>query len=445
MMIQGCAGKKMNECLFPRAKDSYVGDVMALSTEKGVYLNYLYETDNNGVGYHPIHQFYTRNFVSFEDKGQVLAYSEEMEAPDLAVGTGSFIIDDAGTYHCFYTGHNDYHEEYGLDKECLMHATSKDNKTYTKDAENIIHAPEGYSTEDFRDPQVLRTDDGYMMLVGARKENGNESAIICYRSDDLKNWKFEGDLYTNKDLYFMECPDLFKMGNHYYLTFSWNNVVYYRMSDSINGPWEKPETDTFDGNGFYAAKTCEYKGKRYLIGFLDRKKRENDRLPYTWAGNLIVYELKELEDGTLGVAMPEEYINYFDKQIFEAESVKDESELGNVPESCRLTFELEMENEGKSEIIFNNAEKNEEYRITIDNGEDKITYDAYPNEQKMSLQAGVKYQVDVVVEKDITVVYVNGEKALSNRIYSAGGADWKIRLQKAKTDNLKIYGRKGIL
>ncbi|MBQ2609740.1 MAG: glycoside hydrolase family 32, partial [Butyrivibrio sp.] len=143
----------MNECLFPRTEDSYVGDVMALSTEKGVYLNYLYETDNNGVGYHPIHQFYTGNFVSFEDRGQVLAYSEEMEAPDLAVGTGSFIIDDAGTYHCFYTGHNGYYEEYGLDKECLMHATSKDNKTYDKDSDNIIHAPEGYSTEDFRDPQ----------------------------------------------------------------------------------------------------------------------------------------------------------------------------------------------------------------------------------------------------------------------------------------------------
>lgn len=84
-------------------------------------------------------------------------------------------------------------------------------------------------------------------------------------------------------------------------------------------------------------------------------------------------------------------------------------------------------------------------RITIDNGEDKITYDAYPNEQSMSLKAGVKYQVDVVVEKDITVVYVNGEKALSNRIYSAVGADWKVRLQGASIDNLKIYGRKGIL
>jgi beta-fructofuranosidase len=60
----------------------------------------------------------------------------------------------------------------------VLHATSKDNKSFTKDYDNIVHAPKGYSTNDFRDPQVYRTDDGYLMLVGARKEN--ESAIVYY-------------------------------------------------------------------------------------------------------------------------------------------------------------------------------------------------------------------------------------------------------------------------
>lgn len=439
--LQGCAGGNEDECLFPRSEESYVGDVMALSTDKGVYLNYLYETDNNGVGYHPIHQFYTKDFLKYMDKGQILPYAEDVEVPDLAVGTGSFIRDDQGRYHCFYTGHNDYFEEYGLDRECLMHAVSKDNKTYVKDYENIIHAPVGYSTNDFRDPQVIKTDDGYLMLVGARKDNENESAVICYRSKDLENWEFEGDFYTDKDLYFMECPDLFKLGEHYYLTFSWNNVVYYRVSDSINGPWEKPETDTFDGNGFYAAKTCEYKGKRYLIGFLDRKKRENDRLSYTWAGNILVYELKEFKDGRLGVSMPEEYRNYFDKELFKSDLTKESLELGDVPQSCHLSFDLEMDREGKAELVFNNAEKGEEYTIAVDNSKDLITYDANPNEQRMDLVDGEKYHVDVVVEKDITVIYVNGEKALSNRIYSAVGGTWGMRMTGAEADNICIYGK----
>ena len=438
-MLTGCADSQNADTLFPRAEDSYVGDVMALSEENGVYLNYLYETDHNGVGYHPIHRFYTKDFLSFEDKGEVLPFAEDSEIQDLAVGTGSFIRDEQGNYHCFYTGHNDYYDTYGLDKECVLHATSKDNKSFTKDYDNIIHAPKGYSTNDFRDPQVYRTDDGYLMLVGARKEN--ESAIVYYESQDLENWTFKGDFYTSRDLYFMECPDVFQMGNKYYLVFSWNNVVYYRVSDNFFGPWEKEEIDTFDGNGFYAAKSCEYKGKRYLIGFLDRKKREKDSLKYTWAGSVLVYELRQLSDGRLGVCMPDQYNEYFTKELLNATSENKALDLGKVPETCHLSFDLDMEEAGRMDLVFSNPESGEEYKLSIDNQDDNISFNAFPNNQPIRLESGTKYHIDVVVEKDIVVIYADGIKALSNRIYAAVGADWKIELTDALAENVMIYGK----
>jgi beta-fructofuranosidase len=307
--------------------------------------------------------------------------------------------------------------------------------------DEIIHAPEGYSTTDFRDPQILRTDDGYIMLVGARKENEEESAIVYYESQDLENWTFKGDFYTSKDLYFMECPDVFELGNKYYMVFSWNNVVYYRVADSFFGPWEKPEIDTFDGNGFYAAKTCEYNGKRYLIGFHDRKKRESDSLSYTWAGSVLVYELRQLEDATLGVCMPEQYNEYFSKEIFSAETADKSLDLGQVPNTCHLSFDLTLEDDGRCELSFANSELNEEYKISVDNAEDNISYNAFPNFQAMKLEAGKTYKTDVVVEKDIVVIYVDGNKALSNRIYAAQGADWKLDLSGAQADNVVIYGK----
>ena len=439
-ILSGCADKNMEECLFPRAKESYVGDVMALSDDKGVQLNYLYETDNNGVGYHPIHRFYTKDFLSFRDDGEVLRFSEDSEKQDLAIGTGSFIKDKSGTFHCFYTGHNDYYDTYGLDKECVMHATSKDNRKYTKDFENIIHAPSGYSTNDFRDPQVYSTEDGYVMLVGARKDGSDESAIIYYESQDLKDWTFKGDFYTSSDLYFMECPDVFKLDDKYYLVFSWNNVVYYRIGESFFGPWEKPEIDTFDGNGFYAAKTCEYQDKRYLIGFLDRKKRENDALMYTWAGNVLIYELRKLDDGTLGVCMPDKYNEYFGKEIMSVDEGND-TDLGKVPDTCLLTYDLTMEDDGRSDLVFSNSDTGEEYRISIDNSKDNISFNAFPNFSQMKLKTGKKYQIDVVIEKDIVVVYVGGEKALSNRVYSAVGGNWKLESTSAMIENAAIYGK----
>lgn len=442
-MLTGCADATKMDTLFPRADESYVGDVMALSDENGIYLNYLYETDHNGVGYHPIHRFYTRDFLIFEDKGEVLPFAQDSEVQDLAVGTGSFIIDDQGNYHCFYTGHNDYYDTYGLDKECVLHAVSKDNKTYTKNYENAIHAPEGYSTTDFRDPQVYRTDNGYLMLVGARKEKENESAIVYYESQDLENWTFKGDFYTSKDLYFMECPDVFSLGDKYYLVFSWNNVVYYRISDNFFGPWDKEEIDTFDGDGFYAAKTCEFKGKRYLVGFLDRKKREKDSLKYTWAGSVLVYELRQLSDGTLGVCMPEQYNDYFKNMLLDEKDPINggELELGKVPESCHLSLDLNMSDKGRMDLVFSNPESGEEYKLSIDNEDDNLSFNAFPNNQPIKLKSGQQYHIDVVVEKDIVVLYADGKKALSNRIYAAVGADWKIETTDSVAENVMIYGK----
>ena len=437
-MLTGCGEKNMNETLFPRAEDAYVGDVMALSDDKGVYLNYLYETDHNGVGYHPLHSFYTRDFLAFEDKGEILPFAEDSEVQDLAIGTGSFIRDDKGRYHVFYTGHNDYYDTYGLDKECVMHAAGSRIDNYKKDYGNIIHAPEGYSTTDFRDPQVYKMNDGYLMLVGARKEDEGVSAIVYYESPDLENWTFKGDFYTDSDLYFMECPDVFELDGKYYMVFSWNNVVYYRVADSFFGPWEKPEIDTFDGNGFYAAKTTEFKGKRYLIGFIDRKKRENDILGYTWAGSVLVYELRQLQDGTLGVCMPEQYNDYFGKEILSEAMAGDELDLGEVPETAHLSLNLTMEDQGRLDITFANQKSGEEYSISVDNDKDLISYNAFPNFQAMKLESGEEYKVDVVVEKDIVVIYVDGVKALSNRVYSAVGADWKLKTSSAEAKDVRI-------
>ena len=46
----------------------------------------------------------------------------------------------------------------------------QNNKSYKKLPKDTIHAPEGYSTNDFRDPQVIRMDeyDEYWMLVGGK-------------------------------------------------------------------------------------------------------------------------------------------------------------------------------------------------------------------------------------------------------------------------------------
>ena len=93
--------------LYPAPEGGYVGDVMPFVTEDGLLeIYYLYDTDHNGQGYHPIHMYSTDDLVGYDDHGMVLNYGQ-MYDPDPAIGTGCVMQDSDGLYHLFYTGHND--------------------------------------------------------------------------------------------------------------------------------------------------------------------------------------------------------------------------------------------------------------------------------------------------------------------------------------------------
>ena len=64
--------------LYPAPEGGYVGDTMPFVTEDGTLeLYYLYDTDQNGQGYHPIYRYATRDLCGYEDQGMVLGYGCE--------------------------------------------------------------------------------------------------------------------------------------------------------------------------------------------------------------------------------------------------------------------------------------------------------------------------------------------------------------------------------
>ena len=235
--------------LYPAPEGAYVGDTMPFVTEDGsLEFYYLYDTDHNGQGYHPIYKYTTKNLYEYEDNGMVLNYGL-MSEPDPAIGTGSVLCGQDGLYHLFYTGHNDTGSG-GKGKECVMHATSTDRENWTKIPEDTFYSPEGYSKDDFRDPEVFwgEEEQCYWMLIAAREDKLG-GVVAKYTSPDLKNWEFAGPIYAPQAQYMLECPDLFRMGDKYYLTYSWDCVTYYAMGDSMNGPFTAPEDNVLDEIG----------------------------------------------------------------------------------------------------------------------------------------------------------------------------------------------------
>lgn len=442
--------------LYPIPDDAYVGDTMPFVTEDNTLeLYYLYDTDHNGQAYHPFWKYSTKNLYEYKDHGLALNFGQ-MGDPDIALGTGSVLQDHDGLYHIFYTGHNDYGNN-GKGKECVMHATSTDRENWTKIPEDTFFSPDNYSKDDFRDPEVFWSDEEncWWMLIAAR-ENTQGGVVARYTSDDLKTWEFKGPIFAPMAQYMCECPDLFKMGNKYFLTYSWDCVTYYAVGDSPTGPFSVPADNVLDGNNFifYAAKTAEFNGVRYLCGWLGRAGLSSDSGFYQWAGNMLNHQLVLLEEGKLGVREPETFAEYFtEDKPFKAVKkegtvkIKDNNidvsakegsyalaDMGTRAPTVMLECDVTLGENGLAGFAFGGSEADPSWTVLcLNTRENKIHYEGteiqdlhkYDPEAftRFDFNGPGEHHVKLVCENEIIIMYVDDTKALSSRItHSTNGA-----------------------
>ena len=159
------------------------------------------------------------------------------------VWTGS-VIEHEGTYHFFYTGYSRDH----ANPQRICHATSTDLVHWTKDPSNPLFGPDPrwYEPIDWRDPFIYRDEASgrFTMLIAARENEGptlRRGCIAIATSADLKTWQVDKPLWTPRVTHVMECPELFRLGDYWYLVFSRYSEqaqTVYRVSRSSHGPWE---------------------------------------------------------------------------------------------------------------------------------------------------------------------------------------------------------------
>ena len=448
--------------LYPAPEGGYVGDVMPFVTDDGTLeLYYLYDTDHNGQGYHPIYKYSTKNLYEFKDHGMVLNYGQ-MSDPDPALGTGSVMQDPDGLYHLFYTGHTSLGNS-GKGTECVMHATSTDRENWVKDKDILFNAPEGYSSVDFRDPEVfwVERDQCYWLLIAANEPTLG-GVVLKYTSTDLKHWELVGPIFAPLKQYMCECPDLFCINGTWYLTYSWDCVTYYAIGDSMDGPFVAPRDNILDGKGltdgngfiFYAAKTAEIDGNTYLCGWLGRMGMSSDSGMYRWAGSVMNHQLVQREDKTLGVKAPDTFADYFTMdKIVPAVPLTDgveingsnisltaeedgyaQADMGTRPATMTLECDLRFDGEGVVGFTFGGSDRDETWTtLCLDGRQNLLHYEGYEIADlrtyepsaitKFDFSLSDTHHVKLVCENEIVVMYVDDYKALSSRItHSIDGA-----------------------
>ena len=441
----------------------YVGDPMPFYDPVAQDFKVLYLQDfrPNPETYHPIWGVSTKDAASYTSMGEVIPTGTAAE-PDAAIGTGSTIYNESEKmYYTFYTGHT-------ASQEVVMVATSSDFKQWTKDRSFYLQGADyGYSVRDFRDPFVFKGDDGqFHMLVSTMQ--GTKGVLVEFVSPNLKSWEHKGVFMTMMWDRFYECPDVFKMGDWWYLIYSeqasfMRKVQYFKgrtledlKATTANdaGIWPDNREGMLDSRAFYAGKTASDGTNRYIWGWCPtRAGNDNGNVGDVepeWAGNLVAQRLIQHEDGTLTLGVPDA----IDRKYTSAQEVKVMAKDGNVTESGK-TYTL---GEGAS-VIFNRlkvhnkisftvktASNTDRFGISFVRGTDSASWysihvnadegkanfekdgdDAkYLFDNKFNIPADNEYRVTIYSDQSVCVTYINDQLSFTNRIYQMQKNPWSL-------------------
>lgn len=440
--------------------NGWVGDPIPFYDNGTFYVFYLQDWRTGYPFLHPWHMVYSTDLSSFTFGGEVIPCGAENEQ-DVALGTGGVIKDrETGEYCAFYTGHQWGWESMGVPTQAILLSTSKDMKTWTKKGEKnfylSLRGKGDYVENDCRDPHVFWDDESglYKMVVTTHSSAGATLAVFSTKTlQDASSWQLEAPLYTDPSIWVMECADVFKEGDYWYLTYS--NVadrrVHYRYARSLQGPWQIPETDTFDGRAFYAAKTMSNGTDRYLVGWCPTRIGDGD--PDQWGGSMVFHRMVFNGDGSISMQIPAgvdgkfvsakaiEVIDSSGKVVREdgryVLSDKASVIFPRLTRACKIEATIQA---GQADDTFGFAfgacdERTEVYSLRFDlpNARLVMSQDDWASgtsqtqtSVELPIPADRKFDVKIVIEKSVCVMYVNGQVAFSNRIDKMYGNPWAL-------------------
>lgn len=218
-----------------------------------------------------------------------------------------------------------------------------------------------------------------------------------------------------------------------------------------------PEDNVLDGQNFafYAAKTVLFQGQRYLCGWVGRNPRQQDSGEYDWAGNLLIHQLVQKPDGSLGVCAPEGVLKTFGRELpLQARCTEGDTALkegvyhldgtGDTPAvvdfgmrepSFLLECDLTLEGEGSAGFAFGPVDQpcSQYAGLALDAARDCLRYEGTAlaelaerepaNSTRLVLEPGRIYHIRLVAENEILLLYVEDTKVLSCRSFrSVDGA-----------------------
>ncbi|MGO4595162.1 GH32 C-terminal domain-containing protein [Leifsonia sp. 2TAF2] len=391
----------------------------------------------------------TTDFVEFEDHGVAIPRGTASD-PDFSAATGS-VVRVGDEFHAYYTGFRKWDGSSEGRHQTVLRARSTDLVAWTKDPGFALVSDEKhFNADEWRDPFVFFDTDAqrYRMLVASQTLTGpslRRGASVLAESETTDSWTIDPEPFWAPGIFSMhECPDLFRMGDWWYLVYSTltdRTVTRYRMSRSLEGPWVSPADDELDGLGLYAAKTISDGDRRYLVGWGTNNIAGQDGAGWLWGGNLIVHELVQEADGTLSVRQPE-ITRAVQESRAESRIPIAATQVGSAHEFATTTL-LQMPHAGLVDLTLSaepetkafgielraTAERDHGYSVTFEPELRRVVVDRldrFGADRPYDIRpysGATQVRLNVEFDGELYLIYINGEQAITLRGYDRTGTE----------------------
>ncbi len=386
-------------------------------------------------------------------------------------------------------------------KQLITHYISEDGSLdHWKYLEEDTFGPDGviYDRSDWRDPRIVyREELGEFWMFLAARVNDRHSQTGCVGlcvSRDLRKWEYrEPAYYPRRFGGACECPDVFRMGDWYYLVFSsYTNLFgnYYVKCRVGENKWQIPRNHRLDARAFYAAKTAGEGTERYLFGWNPTKEEDlfgfwpnrlqgQDYRTWDWGGGMVIHKLGQQPDGDLKLSLPDsrrELFGFYTRNRFlsltdgweilengyraAGEGRQQMALMQPLPERYYLCADILARDAWQAGVVLQaDAAMKEGYYLYVEPARGRLVYRSWLRMSEdggktfpydVELETPVRepedgrYRLEILAEGSAATAYVNGEAALSFRMYdyrgrnlglfAFGSADFEnVRLKTAET------------
>ena len=416
------------------APANWINDPNGLIQYKGEY-HAFYQHHPYDENWGPMHWGHvkSKDLVNWEHCPVALAPGDEFDKGGCFSGSA---VEDDGNLVLIYTGHNYIDKEKDIFFENQNIAVSKDGGITFEKYENnpVIAKPPVDSIHHFRDPKVWKHEDKWYMVVGNSTKD-NIGRVILYTSSDLYKWDYVGTLATSKGElgYMWECPDFFKLGDKYVLSFSPQGIekkdgkypnlfqTGYIVGDYdySNNKFEHGTFNEFDnGHDFYAVQTfLDDKGRRIAIGWMDMWESDMPTKKDGWCGALTLPRELTLSSDNKIMMNPVEELKTNERMM-----------------ELNITFDLSEFDADKVGVKIKGSEE-EELSLNYNKDISELILECSKcgknkdGARKAILNKQEEFSLRIFIDRSSVEVFVNnGEATMTSRIYP-----------KNKFDELEIY------